>query len=269
MKARQVWTLQSLLSCVLWNGILIAVLYFLAHGVTRGLDAWVVPWTQPDVQNIPEDLRGSLSNLKRLLDEAGAYLLPVLAGTGAFATLVLWLFILIQGRSMIRRAESEFSPKVEARAPKARREGGEGRQLTDQPTPAAPPEPSVQPALQVLAALQQEGRFIDFLQEDLNFYDDAQIGAAVRSIHEGCKRALGEIVELKPVLEESEGSTVTVPPGFDPRAVRLTGNVAGDPPFKGLLRHRGWKAARIELPKPVATQEKNRVIAPAEVEIEE
>jgi hypothetical protein len=136
------------------------------------------------------------------------------------------------------------------------------------PMAAAPPEVSVQPAVQILTALQQEGRFIDFLQEDLKLYDDAQIGAAVRSIHEGCRKALGEVLDLKPIMEEGEGSTVTIKPGFDARAIRLTGNVSGDPPFTGILRHRGWKAERLELPRPVAEQEKNRVIAPAEVEIE-
>jgi hypothetical protein len=79
---------------------------------------------------------------------------------------------------------------------------------------------------------------------------------------------LGEVLELKPIMEEGEGSTVTIKPGFDARAIRLTGNVTGDPPFTGILRHRGWKAERVELPRPVADQEKNRVIAPAEVEVE-
>lgn len=269
MKARQVWTLQSLLSCVLWNGILIAVLYLVGYRVLQGLDAWVTPFVQPEVQNIPEDLRGSLSNLKQFVDESRAYLLPVVAGTGVSATLILWLFILLQGKAMIRRAESETSPKPTPEARKERRDRGEGSVAAEKPLPAAPPEPSLQPAIQVLTALQQEGRFIDFLQEDLNLYEDAQIGAAVRSIHEGCKRALGEVVELKPVLEEGEGSMVTIPPGFDSRAIRLTGNVSGNPPFKGILRHRGWKADRLELPKTVAAQEKNRVIAPAEVEIED
>jgi hypothetical protein len=77
-----------------------------------------------------------------------------------------------------------------------------------------------------------------------------------------------EVIDLRPVMDESEGATVTIAPGFDARAIRLTGKVSGDPPFKGILRHRGWKAERVELPTPVAEREKNRLIAPAEVEIE-
>ncbi len=266
MKARRAWTLQSLLSCVIWNGILVAVLYFVAYRVIQGLDAWVTPLIQPEVQNLPEDIRGSLASFKQFLGESRTYLLPVLAGTGGTITLVLWLFLALQGRALLRRAELEGAPAVKAE-PQARKRRAAGDEV-EKPIAATPPEPSVQPAVQVLTALQQEGRFIDFLQEDLKLYDDAQIGAAVRSIHEGCRKALGEVLELKPIMEEGEGSAVTIKPGFDARAIRLTGNVSGDPPFTGILRHRGWKAERLELPRPVADQEKNRVIAPAEVEIE-
>ncbi len=266
MKARNAWTLQSLVSCVLWNGILVAGLYFIGYRVIQGLDAWVTPLMQPEVPNLPEDLRGSLASFKQFLDESRIYLLPVLAGTGGTITFILWLFLALQGRALLRRAEREGAPvsKAERRAGERHAAGDE----VERPVQAAIPEPSVQPAVQVLTALQQEGRFIDFLQEDLNLYNDAQIGAAVRSIHEGCRKALGDVLDLKPIMEEGEGSTVTIKPGFDARAIRLTGNVSGDPPFTGILRHRGWKAERIELPKPVADQEKNRVIAPAEVEIE-
>ena len=119
----------------------------------------------------------------------------------------------------------------------------------------------------MLAALQLEGRLIDFLQEDLSAYEDGQIGAAVRSIHMGCREILKEHMEIKPVFEEKEGSTVTIPAGFDTRAIRLTGNVTGNPPFRGVLRHRGWKVERIRLPKSQG-QKDHWILAPAEVEIE-
>jgi hypothetical protein len=126
--------------------------------------------------------------------------------------------------------------------------------------------PSGEPAVQMLSALQREGRLIDFLQEDLTAYDDGQIGAAVRTIHSGCKQALKEYLDLRPVYQETEGNTVTVPAGFDARAVRLTGNVTGHPPFRGILRHRGWKVDRLRLP---SGEEKNEwILAPAEVEVE-
>ncbi|MDX1547958.1 MAG: DUF2760 domain-containing protein [Rhodothermales bacterium] len=139
-----------------------------------------------------------------------------------------------------------------------------------EPRPAAPPPPappSDEAALHLLAIFQRKGRLIDFLHEDLSAYQDAQIGAAVRSVHAGCKQALDEYVALEPVYAEAEGATVTIPAGFDAHAVRLTGNVAGDPPFKGALRHRGWRVAKVTLPARTGTPEAARVVAPAEVEV--
>ena len=169
-------------------------------------------------------------------------------GVGAVVTLALWGAV----RQLVRKLGAGAPPELPKPEPK--------------PAPKALPEqPSEASALQLLSILQREGRLIDFLQEDLSQYDDAQIGAAVRSIHEGCKRALDTYVTLEPVYDEPEGSTVTVAPGFDARAVRLSGNIAGDPPFKGALRHRGWRVTRIDLPKLMQAQD--RVIAPAEVEV--
>lgn len=131
------------------------------------------------------------------------------------------------------------------------------------------PEPrqSSEGAAQMLAALQREGRLIDFLQEDLSAYEDGQIGAAVRSIHMGCRAVLKENMDIKPVFDEKEGSTVIIPAGFDVTAIRLTGNVTGNPPFRGILRHRGWKGERVRLPQ--SREEKDHwILAPAEVEIE-
>lgn len=122
-------------------------------------------------------------------------------------------------------------------------------------------------ALQLLALFQRKGRLVDFLQEDLSLYDDAQIGAAVRGVHEGCKSVLSEHVRLRPVLDSEEGSRVTVPEGFDPAEIQLTGHVRGRPPFRGTLRHRGWRIERIDL--PLKTSVENVVIAQAEVEIGE
>ena len=95
----------------------------------------------------------------------------------------------------------------------------------------------------MLAILQRQGRLIDFLQEDLAPFEDAQIGAAVRSVHAGCKQALDEHIQLEAIYPEAEGSVVSVPSGFDAYAIRLSGNVSGEPPFTGTLRHRGWRAS--------------------------
>ena len=97
-------------------------------------------------------------------------------------------------------------------------------------------------------------------------YDDAQIGAAVRSIQDNCKKTVNKSLSPQPVLEKMEGDTVTIPADFDPATIKLTGNVSGDPPFTGVLRHRGWRAAKLELPTLSSSQDP-RIIAPAEVEI--
>lgn len=124
------------------------------------------------------------------------------------------------------------------------------------------------PDLRVLAVLQRDGRLIDFLQEEIDPYTDAQIGAAVRDIHRGCRKALREYLSVEPVLETPEGQDVTIPPGFDPAAIRLTGNVSGDPPFRGVLKHPGWRVKAVHLPAlPAVRDASAAVLAPAEVEI--
>jgi hypothetical protein len=128
------------------------------------------------------------------------------------------------------------------------------------------PADSVDRAVQILALLQRDGRLIDFLTEDMGPYQDAQIGAAVRGLHEDCRQVLERYVKLEPVIDSGEGQPVTVQPGFDPAAVKLVGNVAGRPPLRGLLRHRGWRVTQISLP-PLPDGAGRSVIAPAEVEI--
>jgi len=127
-------------------------------------------------------------------------------------------------------------------------------------------ESSPDAALQLLALLQQEARFIDFIQEDLGDYSDADIGAAARVVHEGCSRALREHLSMAPIRLEEEGARVTLQEGFNASEVRLTGNVLGKPPFTGTLVHRGWRATEFRLPKLVEGHEV-RVLAPAEVEL--
>lgn len=122
------------------------------------------------------------------------------------------------------------------------------------------------PAIALLAVLQREGRLVDFLREDISAYSDAQVGAAARSIHACCRKALDEHLLLEPVRTEDEGARIVVPNGFDPSAIRLTGRVGGKPPFRGVLRHRGWRTKQVELPTDPAGQDLS-IIAPAEVEI--
>lgn len=121
-------------------------------------------------------------------------------------------------------------------------------------------------ALQILALLQREGRFIDFLEEDVAGFSDAQVGAAARVVHTGCRKALRDHVTLRPIRDEEEGQKVELGKGFDAKAIRLTGNVVGDAPYHGTLAHRGWRVEKIELPKTAEGHDPN-VLAPAEVEL--
>lgn len=120
--------------------------------------------------------------------------------------------------------------------------------------------------LHMVSLLQKKGRLIDFFAEDLETYDDSQIGAAVREIHSACRGVVEKSLSLKPVIAALEGDTVTIDPGFDPGSIKLVGNVAGEPPFSGVLHHRGWQAGKLEMPTFYDDRDPS-VIAPAEVEI--
>jgi hypothetical protein len=120
--------------------------------------------------------------------------------------------------------------------------------------------------LRLLASLQRVGRLVDFLKEDISSFDDSQVGAAVRKIHEECAKNLEELVTIRPVMEEREGASIMVPRGYDPSNIKVVGKVKGEPPFKGTLVHRGWKAHKRSLPKQVG-ELVTEVISPAEVEI--
>lgn len=121
-------------------------------------------------------------------------------------------------------------------------------------------------ALQLLGLLQREARFVDFVQEDVAAYSDAEIGAAARVVHEGCRKVLHEHFTVQPVRSETEGSRVTLPAGFDASAVRLTGNVVGQAPFTGTLGHRGWQVTSVRLPQ-LTDSRAAAVIVQAEVEL--
>ncbi|MFL6215894.1 MAG: DUF2760 domain-containing protein [Blastocatellia bacterium] len=132
--------------------------------------------------------------------------------------------------------------------------------------PIAPRVESSDRAVQMLAILQRDGRLIDFLTEDIAPYSDAQIGAAVRDLHESCRQSLLKYVQLEPIIASEEGQAVTVQEAIDPASIKLIGNVTGKPPLRGTLRHRGWRASRVNLP-PLADGAGRTVVAPAEVEI--
>jgi hypothetical protein len=142
--------------------------------------------------------------------------------------------------------------------------------VTQAPKPAPPPPPQARPsdgALQILGILQRDSRLIDFLMEDISAYSDEQVGAAVRNLHEQSRESLNRYLRLAPVIDAVEG-TFTKLESNDPATVKLLGNVpaSGKAPG-GVLRHKGWRAEKIDLP-PLPAGGGASILAPAEVEIE-
>ncbi len=162
--------------------------------------------------------------------------------------------ILSSGALPAEVADELTAPKAEAAAP--------APAIT---APTAAVAESTDRAVQMLAILQRDGRLIDFLTEEIAPYSDAQIGAAVRDLHQSCRQSLLKYVQLEPIIASEEGQAVTVEEA-DPAAIKLIGNVTGKPPLRGTLRHRGWRASRVNLP-PLADGTGRTVVAPAEVEI--
>lgn len=146
------------------------------------------------------------------------------------------------------------------------------RAAASAPSPkAAAPAPAVMVktsdgALQILAILQRDSRLLDFLMEDIASYSDDQIGAAVRELHDQCRDAISRYVTLQPVIDGVEG-TFAQAPSKDPNVVKFVGNVPATPPSGGILRHKGWRAAKVDLPALAAKQDAT-ILAPAEIEIE-
>jgi hypothetical protein len=185
-----------------------------------------------------------------------------LAALALFLLLTTMVLALISVSALRRRARSQSNAvaasAVTTPAPPPSR--------VEPPKPVVVREATPDAALQLLGLLQQEARFIDFLQEEIAGHADADIGAAVRIVHEGCRKVLKQHVKLEPVRPESENSRITLPKGFDASSVRVSGHIVGEPPFTGMLIHRGWRASNIQLPQ-LAEGHDARILAPAEVEL--
>lgn len=132
--------------------------------------------------------------------------------------------------------------------------------------PPPPPERVHASGLMLLASLQREGRLVDFLQQDVAGFSDEEIGAAARVVHGGCRKTLRQFFHIEPAMQAAEGAEMTVPAGFDAQRIRLTGNVSGQPPFKGTLKHHGWLVTDVRMPA-ISEALDPRVVAPGEVEL--
>ena len=142
---------------------------------------------------------------------------------------------------------------------------GRAQDVLTPPPPPPPPKRSGE-ALRLLALLQREGRLLDFFLEDISGASDQQIGEGVRELHRKASGVLKERLVLEPILPGEEGQQVDVPVGFDPSAIRLTGNVTGQPPFRGRLIHHGWRVKDFKLSNPPEGVDEF-VVAQAEVEL--
>ncbi len=199
----------------------------------------------------------ALQETRDMLDIIRQFYIPATTGLYLLFALLLWIGSRSSLAALMKKhtiqqakpAKADISPKKSAEAEKKARERSDQRFF-----------------LHLFSVLQREGRLMDFLSEDMEEYEDEEIGAAVRSIQENCKKAMTKYISAQPVVEEEEDDEITVPPGFDPNMIKLTGNVTGEPPFRGVVRHRGWKARKIEMPA-LSGDRDPAIIAPAEVEI--
>ncbi len=178
------------------------------------------------------------------------HFLPVSVGLWLCFTIIVWLFVKSSAKTIV--AGETDKPEKETKT--------EDQALLDA-------NRNKRFFLHLLSVLQRDARLVDFFFEKLDQFEDAQIGAAVRNIHENSFKTMTKYVSPKPVIDNDEGDVVTIDKGFDPASVKLTGNVTGEPPFKGVLRHKGWQAEAIELPV-LSDRENSLLIAPAEVEIQ-
>lgn len=227
---------------LLWTALFTLVLI----GLVEGLCYFLLP-AQPPLW-WPAEVRPDLYKEITMI---------IVDGVIVFWMLLLWL--------VIRRVCGKAA-KAEIKAPAESRKS----ELKKEDTPAEQAKRlhhDKKLFLHLVSVLQTEGRLLDFFNEDLDQFDDAQIGAAARGVHERCKQALAKYVVPAPLSGQAEGAPVTVSSGFDPGAFRLSGNVTGDPPFEGKLIHKGWRAERLNMPD-FAFSGDPEIIAPMEVKVE-
>ncbi|PIE75069.1 MAG: hypothetical protein CSA18_01845 [Deltaproteobacteria bacterium] len=238
---------------IFWTQFIVSSIFFgaLSWGLFYGLDFLSINMKNINLSEISsEPLKNIVNNLYLIKDFTSFFILPA-AGVLIFCfTFISWLII----RAFIKKIILTI-PSGKTFVPK------------DDFDDKSDIELEKRKFLHLLSVLQEEGRFIDFLNENLSDYDDEDIGAAVRSIHKGCKDGISRYLELKPLLEIDEDEPFEVDSGFNPDMIKLTGNVVGNPPFKGVVRHRGWKAENINMPELKKVNDASFLV-PAEIEIE-
>jgi hypothetical protein len=202
------------------------------------------------------ELPGLMEKISRLDVVLRTYFVPVSAGVFLLFGLMLWLYLKSAVRKLANQAATPLVKESKSDSVAQKAAEKQKKELRDQ-----------RHFIHLLSVLQREGRLVDFFSENLDEYEDSQIGAAVRSIHENCQKTINKYMTLKAIIDQNEGDNVIIEYGFDPNTIKLVGNVAGEPPFKGILRHRGWQVTKLDLPK-LSDTGKLQAISPAEVEIQ-
>jgi hypothetical protein len=172
---------------------------------------------------------------------------------------LLTAFLAWQAYAQLRKGASLPAPAAPPAAPTV---------AAPVPTPTPAPAPGGD-ALILLSLLQERGRFLDFVAEDIGAYSDAQVAAASRVVHQGCKAVIDECLAPAPAHAGAEGDRITIDPAADPNRYRLQGKVAQKPPYSGVVVHRGWKTTRLALPRhtrPIDPSGEN-IVAPVDVEV--
>jgi len=266
MKQKTIWLWQSLFLCVFFNGLLGIAIYVPFKKELSVVSQYVTPLISQfkSTESLPPEFSQVLTQVKDLIGIADQYGTALIWGSVAVVTLALWLALLLTGRRRIEKAAEETKKEITAAQPPVFPK----KDVAPTEPQKKTAEENLTAAFQVLSIFQREGRFIDFLKEDLSMYDDAQIGAAVRNLQESWKKAFQEHFTVEPIFKEPEGSSVTISAGFDASKIKLTGDVIGDPPFEGIVVHRGWKLVKVDLPMFTGSQRQEWVITPAEVEIQ-
>jgi Domain of unknown function (DUF2760) len=172
------------------------------------------------------------------------------------AVMILTAFIAVQSLIVLRSRKNVASRAVEPPRP-------------EPPKPTRAEQSQTGEALILLSLLQEKGRFLDYLMEDITAFNDAQVAAASRVVHQGCAAVIKECLALSPAHSGKEGERITIEKSADPNHYRLLGKVPGAPPYSGVVVHRGWKTTKIALPRftrPVDPAGAN-IVSPVEVEV--
>ncbi|TYT75533.1 DUF2760 domain-containing protein [Desulfobotulus mexicanus] len=219
----------------------LALLFFIPLFTFAG---WLAAYVPPEAGILPS----SMDAFRPVIPHAGAL-------AGLFSAIVFRAICSL----LLNKQQKTLVPQPSAKEMKPAR-------LKPEEDPATRKAREERMFLYLLSVLQKEGRLLDFFAEDLDLYEDDQIGAAVRPVHESARKILSRYMDLGVVMEEEEGSRITVPKGFDPSRIKLVGKVAGEPPFQGILRHRGWRARGVRMPS-FSDAGGADVLTPSEVEI--